>query len=249
MADPSAAAATGPPAGQEAAIKARIIGHMNKDHSAELEHYLRAFNGVPAGAARGAQMTDLTLDALAIHTADGRSHTVTLSPPMPNLGASRTRLVEMAGTALARLGLSDIRVTTYRAPAGADLLVLFGVGLYFVCAATRCLVVPGRAAYALLDAYWPAGGAEGYRTLVKAMFVPVVAIHLVEAWWMQRTRLAKHRVPVGSRVWCLWILGALSEGAPAFRRLDRVVDEEHRRKEEEKVKMKAMQQQQGQHKH
>lgn len=242
MADPSAA----PPAGQDAAIKARIIGHMNKDHGMELEHYLRAFNGIPERAARGAQMTDMSLDALAVRTADGRSHTVALSPPLPNLGAARGQLVEMAGTALKRLGLSDIRLERYAAPWGSDLLVLFGVQLYFVCAATLPLVMrPGGAAHGLLDAYWPVGGAAGYERLVRLLFVPVVAIHVVEAWWMQRTRLAPHHVPVGSRLWCLWILGALTEGAPAFRRLDRVVAAERQRREAEKERAKALQQMQG----
>ncbi|KAH8677925.1 hypothetical protein BX600DRAFT_506919 [Xylariales sp. PMI_506] len=228
------ATATPTAAGQEAAIKTRVITHMNKDHVAELEHYLRAYNGLSAGAASGAQLTDMTLDAMTIRTASGATHTVAIAPPLANWSASRVRLVEMAGEALGRLGLSDVRVTQFRPPAGFDCVVFVSVAFYFVCAATRHLVVPGSPAWELLDAVFPFGGAVAYRWLVKAIFLPVLLIHIAEDYWMATTRLAKHRVPTGSLVWWLWIGSTFFEGVPSFKRFDRLVAEEKAKKEAQK---------------
>ncbi|KAK9785204.1 putative Integral membrane protein [Seiridium cardinale] len=216
-------------AAKEAAIKTRVVTHMNKDHAGELELYLRAFNGLPASAAAGAQITDMSLGALTIKAVSGR-HTVVLEPPLPNYGASRAKLVEMAQTALARLGLSDIKVDQYAPPAGFDLVVFFGVTLYMVCAATLSFVKPGTVIWALLDDFFPLG-ADGYRWLVKTIFVPFVLIHATESWWMARTRLAKHRVPRGSKVWWLWTISPTFEGFVAFKRFDGLVDAERKKKD------------------
>ncbi|KAI0125113.1 hypothetical protein BJ170DRAFT_488800 [Xylariales sp. AK1849] len=216
-------------AGQEAAIKARVINHMNKDHAAELEHYLRAFNGIPASAAAGAQIVDMSLDAMTIKSASG-THKVGISPPLPNYGASRVKLVEMSRTALSKLGLSDIKIDAFAPPTGFDCVVLFGVAFYFFCAATRGLVQPGTAVWDLLNTIFPYG-AVGYRWLVKAIFLPVLACHLVEAWWMFNTRLTKHRVEMGSKIWWLWVGTTFFGGVPAFMRFDRLVQKEKQRKE------------------
>ncbi|KAH6645896.1 putative integral membrane protein [Truncatella angustata] len=222
MADTDAAA-------KEAAIKARVVAHMNKDHAGELELYLRAFNGLPASAAARPQITDMSLGALTIRSASG-THTVAIDPPLPNWGASRVKLVEMAQTALTKLGLSDIKIDRYAPPAGLDLVVFFGIGLYVVCAATLGFVRPGTAPWNLLDAFFPFG-AEGYRWLVKAIFVPFVVIHVTESWWMASTRLEKHRVPKGGKVWWLWTISPSLEGVMAFKRFDRLVETERKKKD------------------
>ncbi|KAI0163020.1 putative integral membrane protein [Pestalotiopsis sp. NC0098] len=222
MADDAAAAA------KEAAIKARVTTHMNKDHGGELELYLRAFNGLPASAAAGAQITDMSLGAMTIKSASG-THTVAIDPPLANWSASRVRLVEMAGAALAKLGLSDIRVDTYAPPAGFDCVVFFGVVLYYFCAATLPLVQSGTAAWDLLDAFFPYG-ASGFRWLVKAIFVPVILLHVTECWWMASTRLEKHRVAPG-KVWWLWAVSPFFDGVCSFNRFDSLVEVERKKKE------------------
>jgi hypothetical protein len=201
---------------------------MNKDHAGELSLYLRAFNGVPASAASAPRIVDMSLDGMEIQSASG-AHTVAIRPPLANWGASRVKLVEMAGEALRKLGLSDIKIDVFSPPAGLDLVPFLGILLYFFCAATRAFVQPGTAAWDALDDVFP-GGADGYRWLIKAMFVPVVAIHVTEAWWMSTTRLAKHRVE-GAWVWWLWNAAVFFEGYTAFRRFDGLVAKEKARKE------------------
>ncbi|KAK8133852.1 hypothetical protein PG984_005864 [Apiospora sp. TS-2023a] len=224
----------------DAAIKARIISHMNADHVADLEQYLRAFNGLSASAAAKAQLVDMANDKLVIKTpASGEeTHTVAVDPPMASLSDARGRLIDMSRDALAKLGLSDIRLERYAPPAGFDCVVFFGVAFYFFCAATLSLVNRGAGTpiWDALDAAIPPalGGVAGYVWLVKAIFVPVVAIHVTEAWWMAKTRLEKHRVPVFSGVWCLWVASVFFEGIPAFRRLDRLVATERAKKEAQK---------------
>ncbi|KAK8087089.1 hypothetical protein PG994_002063 [Apiospora phragmitis] len=229
----------GGPAKGDAAIKARIMSHMNSDHAAELEHYLRAFNGLSASAAAKAQLVDMATDKLVIQTpSSGETHTVAVDPPMTSLSESRARLVDMARDALQRLGLSDVRVDRYAPPAGFDCVVFFGVAFYFFCAATVSLVDRGAGTplWDALDAAIPPalGGAAGYVWLVRAIFVPVLAIHVAEAWWMANTRLERHRVPAFSGVWCLWVASVFFEGVPAFRRIDRLVAAERAKKEAQK---------------
>ncbi|KAK8094615.1 hypothetical protein PG997_001300 [Apiospora hydei] len=230
----------GGPSKGDAATKARIINHMNADHTADLEHYLRAFNGLSASAAAKAQLVDMAKDKLVIQTppSGDETHTVAIDPPMSSLSESRARLVDMSRDALQRLGLSDIRVERYAPPAGFDCVVFFGVAFYFFCAATVSLVDRGAGTpiWDALDAAIPPalGGVAGYVWLVRAIFVPVLAIHVTEAWWMAKTRLAKHRVPAFGGVWCLWVASVFFEGLPAFRRLDRLVATERAKKEAQK---------------
>lgn len=216
------------------AVKARIVAHMNKDHAGELTLYLRAFNGLSASAAAARpQLVGMTLAAMTVQTAATGStpHVVAIEPPLAHLGEARGRLVEMAAEARRRLGLSEIRVDRFARPAGFDCVVFFGVAFYFFAFATRGLVRPGTGAWALLDAVFPYRGAAGYLWLVGAIFVPVLAIHVTECWWMATSRLAKHQVPVGSRVWWLWVGSVFFEGFTAFQRFDGLVAAERKRRE------------------
>lgn len=211
------------------AVKARIMSHMNKDHTYELSNYLRAFNDLPASAARNPQLLDLTLDAMTIKSASG-THVVPIVPPMNSLADSRVRMVEMAQAALRQLGLSDIRITTFAPPAGGGIISFTGVSFYFFCLVTLPLVQQSTSAWDVVDALFP-GGAAWYRWTVKALIVPVLAIHLTEAWWIARTRLSKHGIEAGSTLWLLWVVGTFFEGAPAMFRFDAMVDEQRKRRE------------------
>ncbi|XDG03145.1 hypothetical protein ABKA04_002760 [Annulohypoxylon sp. FPYF3050] len=204
--------------------KSRIIGHMNADHGGEIEEYLRAFNALSASSARGAQITDMSLTTMTIKSASG-THTVAITPPLKTAADARVVLVDMSAQAKSKLGLSFIKVREWHPPSGLGLLTFAGVALYFVCAATYPLVQPPTTAWGLLDEFWP-GGAAAYKWLVRAIFIPVMLIHVGEAWWMARSRLRRHGVEVGSKVWFLWTLGTFVEGLPAMKRFDRVVEEE-----------------------
>ncbi|KAI1401240.1 hypothetical protein F4819DRAFT_334558 [Hypoxylon fuscum] len=214
------------------AHKARIVGHMNKDHGKELTHYLRAFNGLSSSAARNAQITEMTLDTMTIQSASG-SHTVAITPPLGSAADARVRLVEMSQRAQQKLGLSDIQISAFTRPEGAGIISCLGVSLYFVCAATIALVQPGTAVWDVLDTAFPYG-ASGYKWLVKAIFVPVLIIHVTEAWWMSKTRLAKHGIEAGSALWLLWVANTFVEGYPAMMRFDGLVEVEKKKKESAK---------------
>ncbi|KAI0131432.1 hypothetical protein F4814DRAFT_405998 [Daldinia grandis] len=213
------------------AHKARIISHMNADHYRELEHYLRAYNGVSASASRGAQLTDMTTDVMLIRTASGATHSVAIQPPLTSAADAGVRLVDMAMEALQKLGLSDIRIATITRPQGVGAATFLGVALYIVCLATAPLVQPGTAAWTLLDQYFPFGGAARYLWVVRAILAPTVVLHLFEAWWMARSRLGKHGVETFSRLWLLWIGDVLMEGYPAMVRFDGLVEAERKKRE------------------
>ncbi|KAI1330660.1 hypothetical protein F5Y16DRAFT_339823 [Xylariaceae sp. FL0255] len=204
--------------------KARITSHMNKEHSSELKQYLQAFNNLTARQASNAQLIDLSLDTLTIKSASG-THQVRVSPPMKSLADARVRLVDMASEAQAKLGLGGVRVTTLQAPAGAGLVSFVGISFYFfsyVALATGYLA-PSTAAWEALNQYWPFNGAKGFAWLVRAIFWPVLAIHVAEAGWMAYSRLPKYGIPVGSLLWIGWVSQTFFEGYPAMLQFDALV--------------------------
>ena len=160
-------------------------------------------------------------------------HTVPIKPPMKSFADARVRLVDMAERAQAKLGLSDIQITQFKGPSGQGLASFLGVGFYFVSAAALALGLlrPGTAAWGVLDRYFPYRGAEGFAWLVRMIFVPVLAIHVTEAWWMAQSRLRRYGVETGSWVWFAWVAETFVEGFPAFQRLDAMVAEERRKKD------------------
>ncbi|KAG9780832.1 hypothetical protein KCU88_g3624, partial [Aureobasidium melanogenum] len=97
-----------------AAIKSRIITHMNADHALSLRLYLTQYSHVPLPATKTAQMQDITLDHIIItlgpsSPASGR-YRIPLDPPMKSLLEARERLVAMHNDCLAALDLSDVIV-------------------------------------------------------------------------------------------------------------------------------------------
>lgn len=190
-----------------------------------------SLNGLSSSAAAKPQMTDLTLDTLTIKSASG-VHSVRISPPMKSLGDARVRLVDMAERAQQKLGLSDIRIEQFQGPRGGGLLSFIGVGFYFISGVAVALGVlrPGTAWWAFLDTYFPYHGAAGFVWLVEKIAVPVIVLHATEAWWMARSRLAKHSVEAGSALWLMWVLETFVEGFPAIRRFDQLVREEKRKR-------------------
>ncbi|KAK1772291.1 hypothetical protein QBC33DRAFT_553747 [Phialemonium atrogriseum] len=128
-----------------------------------------------------------------------------------------------------------VTVRKYHPPLGLDWVVIAGMTAYIASFALVHLCglgsspsppppgSPSSFAAALLEATGFPGGAPGFRRLVDAIAAPVLAIHVAEAWWMDRSRLAAHGVARGTAVWWAWVGGCLVEGVTAFRRFDRVV--------------------------
>ncbi|KAL5594012.1 hypothetical protein BROUX41_001064 [Berkeleyomyces rouxiae] len=157
-------------------IKARIVSHMNRDHARELTHYLRAFSGLSARAARAnTTLADVSLDKLTLTTtAAGRihTHTIALEPPLASLTEMRTRLIEMDTSARAQLGgISDIAMTgCYSAPRGVDALVFFLVATYYMQWAALDWVAAAHAAVTLSADGFVAGEQLGWATYAGNSF-------------------------------------------------------------------------------
>jgi len=82
-----------------AAIKARIVQHMNADHSDSLEDYLRFYNNI-APMPQSAKLVKFNIDYMEIEytTESGSKRTsiIKINPPMSDLSESRVKLVAMA---------------------------------------------------------------------------------------------------------------------------------------------------------
>jgi hypothetical protein len=89
---------------------------------------------------------------------------------------------------------------------------------------------PALAVQDALERFFP-GGLAGFTWLVQTIFLPVLGIHLTEAWWMDRSRLCEHGVRRGSGVWWLWVGSTFVEGFMAFRRFDLLVERKAREEE------------------
>lgn len=228
------------------AAKKRTIAHMNKDHTEDMSAILRHYSHLSAAEAGGAEMLDLGLASMSIRSASG-THTVPISPPMDSWDDRRAKLVAMTTAARKALGLDNDdneeaaahpapaaekissapapAAPRYAPPQGTDWISLTGVSFYFLCAGLVYggLVTPDSPTWRALEAVRFPRGPVAFIWLVEVLFLPVLAIHVAEAWWMDHSRLAPAGVPRGSGVWLLWVGNAFLEGIPAYRRWDRTV--------------------------
>jgi len=224
----------GDQASKDAATKQRIIKHMNGDHADSLSLYLQHYCNLSARSTRGAVMTDISLSAMTFITTDGKTHTIPFSPPMASYADARTRSVDMDREARSALDISSIRITSYLPPRNPIHVFTFGIcTVMWVAFATKHKLVPGNWLYDNLLCYWPVGGVQGYLWFLRAIFFPVLAIHIGEAWWLDRTRLRKHGVERGSLLWWKFVGSNFIEGYGCYLRIDKEV--ERKKKEAEKA--------------
>lgn len=204
------------------AIKAGIIKHMNADHAESLTLYLRNYLSLPPSAAHSPRLTAISLTSLTIH-ASGTSHHLPLDPPLASLADSRARLVAMDRASKAALGIAPPPlVTTWTPPTAPGHVVVAALVLFYLASyALRARVVPGSLPHAALERAWP-WGADGYLWLQNVIFVPVVAVHAVEAAVMA-WRLRGAGVGPCSRVWWMWIASCAVEGVGAHQRFGALV--------------------------
>ncbi len=220
-------------ASKDAAAKQRIIKHMNNDHADSLSLYLQHYSKLSASPARGATMTDISLSAMTIQTTDGKTHTISLKPPMSSFADARIRSVEMDREARSALDLSSIHLSTYLPPRKPEHVVVFALcSMAYINFATKHLMVPGTLFYGKVLPWWP-GGPEGYLKIVDRVFWPMMAIHFTEALLLDRLRLRKYGVQRGSSLWWKWIVSVFIEGWGSWKRIDAEV--ERKTKEAEKA--------------
>lgn len=215
--------------------KARTIAHMNKDHKLDLLHMLQHFERSPKDTSLSKneiEMVDISLDGFTVVVGHERTEReVRFRPPMKSFDERRVRLIEMTMEARKALGVvsdeqshENSHGVGYRAPKGVELVTFVGVVLYFVAfAGVRQGWVDDGSVMAGLVGEAVAGW---FRWVVGTIFVPVLAIHLFEAWLFDRTRCVPNGIKRGSRVWLLWVGNCFWEGYTTFVRFDKMAKEQ-----------------------
>lgn len=206
----------------DAARKTRIVTHMNNDHTRELTHYLRHYAHLSASAASQPLMRDVDLQGMRI-SAHGKDYTIPFKPALESWAEVKGRIIEMDTIARENLGISDIYITEYAWPEGFEILVFGAVTFYYFCSALLPWVVPGSLIWTLLEAGFP-GGPIWFRWIVKVIFMPVIAIHLVECF-IFNNKLHRHGVDRAStgNLWWKWQLSCYIEGFGCFKRTGRII--------------------------
>ncbi|KAK5997981.1 hypothetical protein PT974_00350 [Cladobotryum mycophilum] len=222
---------TTPAAPSDEERRARIINHMNREHTRELGHYLRYYASLPASAVNSSppSLLDVTLRGMLIRTGSGKEYDVPFEPPVGAWAEVKDRIISMDTAARSALGISDVRITSYVAPQGPDWVILSGVLFYFGCVATLPFIQPGSSTWDAIHDIFP-GGMGWYRWVVKALIAPVLGIHVGEMvlfdWW----RMNKYGVPRWSLLWWMWEINVFCEGLGAWRRIERAADEKRAQK-------------------
>jgi hypothetical protein len=219
---------------KDAAAKERIIKHLNADHQRSLSYYLQHYNSLSSWEASKPVLTDITFDVLTFRLSSGNTSTIPLYPPLTSWSDARVRTVEMDRISREALDISSIRITEYEPPKSVFHITMFALCLFtFVIFTTRQWIVDGTWFYDTALPWFP-GGPKWFLGISKAIALPVLGIHLVEAYMLDRTRLRKYGVERGSGLWWKWIFSSFIEGFPSFHRIDATV----KRKEREVEKAK-----------
>lgn len=187
-------------------------------------------------------MTDIDLTSFTVRLPSSSSssssssstttHAIAFDPPLAAWDERRPRLVEMTRSARsAILGPATVTVAEYVPPRGAYELTIFVLvlELYAAFALLRAgFLAPGTVLGRLVEALtafvFPSHGLGGFVWLVETLIAPVVALHVAEAWWLERSRLRRFGVARGGRVWWLWMGSVSVEGFMAFKRFDELVE-------------------------
>ncbi|KIH94356.1 hypothetical protein SPBR_09220 [Sporothrix brasiliensis 5110] len=126
---------------------------------------------------------------------------------------------------------------SFQLPGVVQFLVMFGVVLYFVLCG---LMYTGRdettsntwarvlGAVGVTERNFIFGGADGFRLMLHLTAVPILAIHIAEAWWMTRTRLASRGMKVLSQDGLLWTGLTFLIGFGSFLHFDRLARQQAR---------------------
>lgn len=224
----------------EAAVKKRIIKHMNHDHQDSIRRYLEHYTHISPFSARNATLTDIFYSAMEIRVppflglGSGNYYIVPISPKLESWADARPRLAAMDHEALAALGRSPVTVKSYVPPYGFMLLVFIACVLTYVSFCYRGNFVPGSLFYESLRLDVIPRFARFCYKIQPLIISIMVGVHGLEAWWTATGRLRKHSVPVGSSLWFKWVGSAYVEGLGATVRFDQLVREE----EEKRAKAK-----------
>ena len=222
---------------KDVAAQARIITHMNADHSDSLIRYLRHYHGLSSLAARNARLAAIALDSMTISTSSlpfsPTTYQVKLDPPLSSWAEARARLAEMDGESCRGVGCSNVTVKRYAPPTGFMLFSFAYCAWLYVTFSTRSNFLPGSLYHSIVFQHMP-GFARFCHSVQPFVFFSLFLIHLGEAVYLARTRMEKHTVPMFSRLWWTWFISDVIEGFTALLRFDAIVKEEKLKKERQK---------------
>ena len=234
------------PSPSDAAIKTRILNHMNTDHADSLSLYLQHHYHLSSFRAQYPQVTDISFTTLTIDVSSlpedfhvlgsaRQTYEVPISPPLESWADARPRMVAMHEAALRALGRSDVCVKRYRGPDRgwmyAWLLFLLCVILAF---STRANFLPGSLLYDTLGLGRVGDFAEFCHRIQPILVGFVGVVHVAEIVWVSRGRLRRYNVDLVGAVWWYWVVSVAIEGFAAIMRFDEEVGRERKRREAKK---------------
>ncbi|APA12285.1 hypothetical protein SS1G_10702 [Sclerotinia sclerotiorum 1980 UF-70] len=216
---------------KDAAIKKRILTHMNADHASSLSFYLRHYCQLSKNEASNPKLLDISLSSLTISSKSGKSHTIPIDPPLSSYSDARPRFVAMDTQSRTALDISPHTITRYEAPKTFVHRLIFGACLMtIVIFVTQSHIVPGTYFYDNVLRWFP-GGAATFVWISAKIAIPTIVIHVAEAFWMDRSRLMKYNVQRGSSVWWKWMTSCLIEGIGSFARVDAMIKQQKKEQE------------------
>ncbi|KAL8670591.1 MAG: hypothetical protein Q9168_004884 [Polycauliona sp. 1 TL-2023] len=235
-----------PKADEDAAIKQRIITHMNTSHQDSLIRYLRHTHHLSSYAARNATLQSLTLDSLTLTTSSLSSSTskadtylVPITPLLQTYSSARTRLADLDAAAVAALGVSPITLKRYIPPYSHLHRAIFIYVIVVLVTFPLFSILPRSTIQSFFSSL-PLPHPYGLKIMrffyaVQPWILSIIAaIHPLEAWWMHRTRLTRYNVCMGGKVWWLWMGSTFIEGFGAFQRVGAEIRSEQLKKEKAK---------------
>jgi hypothetical protein len=212
-------------------IKARIIEHMNADHSDSLEDYLKFYNSINA-APHSAKLVEFDLDFMKIEytneSGSKASSIVKIDPPMSNLAESRVRLVAMAEEATGESlhQPSEAPRDPESAPSNERIGWTAPEGLGFITLSAVCF------GFWALNNPYPLS-AEGPlvrilptalvlfgRTFREQLFAMMIGLHVIEGM-VVASKCLEQRTP--SPMLVLWTINGIFEGFPAIMRINKLI--------------------------
>jgi hypothetical protein len=213
------------------AIKARIIEHMNADHSDSLEDYLKFYNSINA-TPHSAKLVEFALDFMKIEytneSGSRESSIVKIVPPMSNLSESRVRLVAMTEEATGKSLHQPSKVPTGPVSASSNERIGWTApeGLGFITLSAVCFGL-----WALNNPY-PLS-AEGPlvrilptalvlfgRTFREQLFAMMIGLHMI-AGMVVANKCLEQKMSTPTLV--LWTINGIFEGFPAIMRINKLI--------------------------
>ncbi|KAG9230372.1 hypothetical protein BJ875DRAFT_158396 [Amylocarpus encephaloides] len=218
---------------KDAAMKQRIISHMNADHQESLSLYLRQYKKLSSSQAKSPTLDDISFEAMTIRTSSGK-YTIPFEPPMKSWAEARTRTVDMDRDSREGLDISSFKITEFEPPKRVPHVIIFGlVVMAFTTFATKNKIVPGTFIYDTILPWFP-GGPKLFFAISNTVFIPTMIIHVVEVILLDRLRLRRYGVERGSKLWWAWIVDCFIEGYGCFQRIDATIAKKKLAAEKEK---------------